>query len=137
MGPPHPTFGTFVPNKTVFKASVNDDDEHPVDKVTFGGEERPLGEKLRDGFEVRCDTYKLTGAIELHRLVSEDYNQLLKRKEEITSTIIDSTCEVEALVEPYPLHFKEVSQPPLPLFRRSRHCGWHARKETQKQHSCF
>ena len=132
MGPPHPTFGTFVPNKTVFKASVNDDDEHPVDKVTFGGGERPLGEKLRDGFEVRCDTYKLTGAIELHRLVSEDYNQLLKRKEEITSTIIDSTCAVDDAG--YVL--KEVSQPPLTLLRRSHHCTSHVSSDPLKRRSC-
>ena len=131
--------------------SINDDDdyddyddhnEQPADKVQGGGGERPLGEKLPNGFEVTVEnvTYKLTGAIELHHLVLKEgagYDKLKKRKDEITSTIIDSTCEVEALVEPYPLHFKEVSQPPLPLFRRSRHCGWHARKETQKQHSCF
>ena len=115
MGPPHPTFGTFVPNKTVFKASVNDDDEHPVDKVTFGGGERPLGEKLRDGFEVRCDTYKLTGAIELHRLVSEDYNQLLKRKDEITKTIIESTCSIRYSHRWSTHQYKEVSQPSLHL----------------------
>ena len=132
MGPPHPTFGTFVPNKTVFKASVNDDDEHPVDKVTFGGGERPLGEKLRDGFEVRCDTYKLTGAIELHRLVSEDYNQLLKRKDEITSTIIDSTCAVDD----FGYVIKEVSQPPLTLLRRPRHCFSHVTSDPLKRRSC-
>ena len=118
----------------------DDDDEQPADKVTGG--ERPLGEKLPDGFEAKLRwggpyfTWNLTGALELHRLVVEDYDQLEKRKEEITSTIIDSTC---AMDDGY-FHktFKEVSQPPLPLLPRSRHCsslvgGQHT---TIKQHSC-
>ena len=97
--------------------SINDDDEQPADKVTGG--ERPLGEKLLDGFEVKDDkgeTYNLTGAIELHRLILEDYDQLKKRKDEITKTIIESTCAIDVD------YYKEVSQPPLPLLLRSRHC---------------
>ena len=124
----------------------DDDDEQPADKVLGGGGERPLGEKLPNGFEVNFKKVnfdgfghlKLTGAIELHRLVLlKDYDQLKKRKEEITSTIINTTCAVDHYSRGIHGGLKEVSQPPLPLFRRSRHCGWHARKETQKQHSCF
>ena len=89
----------------------NDDvDEQSADKNTGGGGKRPLGDKLPDGFEIvdnDGDTWNLYGAIELHRLVLEGYDQLKKRKSEITSTIIDSTC--------YDDYFKEVSQPPLPL----------------------
>ena len=100
--------------------NYDDDDEQPADKVTGG--ERPLGEKLLDGFEFKDDegeTYNLTGAIELHRLVLEDYDQLKTRKDEITKTIIDLTCAID---DDY-YHFKEVSQMPLPLLRRSRHCS--------------
>ena len=104
--------------------SINDDDdyddedEQPADKVTGGGGERPLGEKLPDGFVVKTKDdegetiEKLTGAIELHRLVLQDYDQLKKRKNEITRKIIDSTCEVDDGL------YKEVSQPPLPLLPR-------------------
>ena len=66
------------------------------------------------------DTWNLTGAIELHRLVLQDNDQLKKRKDEITKTIIDSTC---AFDDEYEGHYKEVSLPPLPLLRRSRHCS--------------
>ena len=99
--------------------SINDDDEQPADKVTGG--ERPLGEKLLDGFEFKDDegeTYNLTGAIELHRLVLQDYDQLKKRKNEITRKIIDSTCAIDVDDEFY----KEVSQSSLPILPRSRHC---------------
>ena len=91
-----------------------------ADQVTGGGGERPLGEKLPDGFEVKDsdgETWNLTGAIELHRLVLQDYDQLKQRKDEITRKIIDSTCEVDDGF------YKEVSQPPLPLLPRSRHCS--------------
>ena len=107
--------------------SINDDDdyddedEQPADKVTGGGGERPLGEKLPDGFEVKDidgKTWTLTGAIELHRLALQDYDQLKKRKDEITRKIVDSTCAVDADDEFY----KEVSQSPLPILPRSRHC---------------
>ena len=101
--------------------SINGDDEQPADKVTGGGGERPLGEKLPDGFVVKDnggDQWNLTGAIELHRLVLEDYDQLKKRKDEITRKIVDSTCAVDADDEFY----KEVSQSPLPILPRSRHC---------------
>ena len=99
----------------------DDDDEQPADKVTGG--ERPLGEKLPDGFEVKRrngSPWNLTGAIELHRLVLEDYDQLKKQKDEITKTIIDSTCAID---DEHDGHYKEVIQMPLPLLPRSRHCS--------------
>ena len=42
-----------------------------------GGGDRPLGEKLPDGFEVRDPeggSWSLTNGLELHRLVVEDYD---------------------------------------------------------------
>ena len=124
---------------------INDDDEQPADQVTGGGgesEERPLGEKLPDGFEVQhLDgvTLRLTGAIELHRL-AVDYNQLKKRKNEITSTIIDSKCSVDessTSSTDYYNHYKEVSQPPiLLLLRRSRHYSSLVISEMIKQRFC-
>ena len=114
----------------------DDEDEQPADKVTGGGGERPLGEKLPDGFEVKDnegETFNLTGAIELHRLVLQDYDQLKKRKDEITRKIIDSTCAVD---DEYDGHYKEVSQPPLPFLPRSRHCSSLVGSELIKQHSC-
>ena len=122
--------------------NYDDDDEQPADKVTVG--ERPLGEKLADGFEVKLYyddydiTWKLPGAIELHRLVLEDYDQLEKQKNEITSTIIDSTCAVDGATS-ISNNFKEVSQPPLSLFPRPRHCTLHfgeIRKLIIKQRCC-
>ena len=95
------------------------DDEQPADRFTGGGGERPLVEKLPNGFKIddhNGATLNLTGAIELHRLVLKGYD-LEKRKDELTSTIIESTCAVDR----YPSHFKEVSQPPLPLLCRSYH----------------
>ena len=112
--------------------SINDDDdyddyddhnEQPADKVQGGGGKRPLGEKLPNGFEVTVanTTLNLTGAIELHRLVLKDYDQLLKRKDEITKTIIESTCSVRHS-GPWVTHqSKEVSQPSLPLLPRRPH----------------
>ena len=97
--------------------------------------ERPLGEKLPDFIEVKDEiwTWNLTGAIELHRVVIKDgYDQLEKQKDEITSKIIDSTCAVEDLND----YYKEVSQLPLPLLPRSRHCSSHVMWETLKQRSC-
>ena len=106
----------------------DDDDEQPADKVLGGGGKWPLGEKLPNGFLVPVENtthpvggklhtiLNLTGAIELHRLVLKGYD-LEKRKDELTSTIIESTCAVDR----YPSHFKEVSQPPLPLLCRSYH----------------
>ena len=109
------------------------DDEQPADKVTGG--ERPLGEKLPDGFEVKQrngSPFNLTGALELHRLVLEGLD-LEKRKDEITGSIIDSTC---AMNNSYST-FKEVSQPSLPPPPpRSRHCSSHVGSTTLKQHSC-
>ena len=99
------------------------------DRVRDGDEERPLAEKLPDGFEVKdkdglwaygrgYEPLELTGAIELHRLVLKDYDQLLKRKDEITKTIIESTCSVRHSF-PWSTHqYKEVSQPSLPLLPR-------------------
>ena len=98
----------------------DDDNEQPADKVKGGGGKRPLGEKLPNGFEVTVGnvTLNLTGAIELHRLVLKDYDQLLKRKDEITKTIIESTCSVRFSF-PWATHqYKEVSQAPLPLLPR-------------------
>ena len=95
----------------------DDDDEQPADEVLGGGGERPLGEKLPNGFEVTVEniTLNLSGAIELHRLVLKDYDQLLKRKDEITKTIIESTCSVRHS-GPWVTHqSKEVSQPSLHL----------------------
>ena len=112
--------------------SINDDadNEQPADKVQGGGGKRPLGEKLPNGFLVPVENtthpvggklhtiLNLTGAIELHRVVIKDgYDQLEKQKDEITSKIIDSTCTSDYH------NFKEVSQPPLPLLPRSRHCS--------------
>ena len=113
----------------------DDDDEQPADKVQGGGGKRPLGEKLPNGFEVTVanTTLNLTGAIELHRLVLKDYDQLLKRKDEITKTIIDSTCAIDAGDGHY---CKEVSQPSLPLLPRPRHCTSHVGSTTLKQRSC-
>ena len=74
----------------------DDSVEQPADKVLGGGGERPLGEKLPDGIEVKDHEgfiWNLTGAIELHRLVlKNDYDQLKKQKDEITNRIIDSKC---------------------------------------------
>ena len=94
----------------------DDDDEQPADKVQGGGGKRPLGEKLPNGFEVTVanTTLNLTGAIELHRLVLKDYDQLLKQKDEITKTIIESTCSVRFSFPWATYQYKEVSQPPLP-----------------------
>ena len=95
----------------------DDDDEQPADKVKGGGGKRPLGEKLPNGFEVTVGntTLNLTGAIELHRLVLKDYDQLLKRKDEITNTIIESTCSIRYSHRWSTHQYKEVSQPSLPL----------------------
>ena len=62
----------------------------------------------------RGPTWNLTGAIELHRLVVEDYDQLERRSDELNAAIslyqfINSTCTVDNW------GYKEVSQPPLSL----------------------
>ena len=83
-------------------------------KKLAGGGELPLGEKLPDNFEVKDKdgfTWKLTGAIELHRLVVEDLAQLEKRKGEITVEIINSTCSV---TRDDGSIYKEVRQTPHP-----------------------
>ena len=116
----------------------DDDDEQPADEVQGGGGKRPLGEKLPNGFEVTVGntTLNLTGAIELHRLVLKDYDQLLKRKDEITKTIIESTCSVRLSGHMSTHQYKEVSQPSLPLLPRPRHCTSHVGSTTLKQRSC-
>ena len=82
-----------------------------------GGGELPLDKKLPGNFEVKSprgvwgDTWKLTGAIELHRLAWEDPAQLERRKEEITSAIIDATCSMTFHEKDI---YKEVRQTPLP-----------------------
>ena len=92
--------------------------EQPADKVLGG--ERPLGEKLPDGIEVEDHegfTWNLTGAIELHRLVlKNDYDQLKKRKDEITNRIIDSKCsaDVGPRLKKMKKRLEEVSQQPSP-----------------------
>ena len=91
----------------IFSKSTYDDDDDDYE-VTCGGGERPLGEKLPDGFEVkspRGPTWNLTGAIELHRLVVEDYDQLERRASELKAELINSTCTYESS--------KEVSHSPL------------------------
>ena len=64
-------------------------------------------------FEVKTPhgkTFKLSGAIELHRLAVDDPAQLERRKEEITAAIINTTCSM-ALDD---VLYKEVRQAPLP-----------------------
>ena len=99
----------------------DDSVEQPADKVLGGGGERPLGEKLPDGIEVKDHEgfiWNLTGAIELHRLVlKNDYDQLKKRKDEITNRIIDSKCSADVghrLKKIRKKKLEEVSQPPSP-----------------------
>ena len=88
--------------------------------ITFevaGGGERPLDKKLPDGFKVKTPilkpsgfrTWPLTGAIELHRLVLEDYAQLERRAGELKAELINTTCTA------FDGLYKEVSQPPLPF----------------------
>ena len=100
--------GLFIPIRmgcqSIYKQNSNFEvkTEQPIDKVI--GEERPLGEKLPDGFEVKLSgfTHKLAGAIQLHRAVlqsNQNYN-LEKRKDEITSTIIDSVCSLASEADP-------------------------------------
>ena len=64
----------------------------------------PLGERLPDTYKIKKDvededeyeddTTVLIGAIELHRLVLEDYSQLKRRAKEITEAIINATCSI-------------------------------------------
>ena len=55
-------------------------------------------------------TFNLSGgAIELHRLALQDYNQLERRAAEINEENINATCSVNDGVE-----WKEVKQTPLP-----------------------
>ena len=96
------------------KPQCNDDsdDDQPDDEVAAGGGgERPLGEKLTDGFEIKLPsgrTWKLAGGTELHRLAVEDYNQLERRAAEINEENINATCTVNDG------RFKEVRQASLP-----------------------
>ena len=65
-------------------------------------------------FEVKTPwghTWKLSGAIELHRLALEDRAQLERREEEITAEIIDATCSMT--IDDGYIH-NEVKQAPLP-----------------------
>ena len=84
-----------------------------------GGGDRPLGEKLPDGFEFKDPkdfSYPLTNGLELHRLVLQDCDQLERRSKELDKKIIDSKCSYG--------YYNEVSEPPsLPLLPRWRHCG--------------
>ena len=70
------------------------------------------GEKLPDGLKVKTPsgyTWELSGAIELHCLVLEDYDQLESRAGELKAEFINSTCTVDGEL------VKEVSQPILPF----------------------
>ena len=90
----------------------NDVDGQPADEA--GGEERLLGEKLPDRFRVgigSCAWY-VTGGIEIHRLVTEDYDQLERRSIEINKENINSTCSIDEI------GYKEVGQTPLSLLPR-------------------
>ena len=93
--------------------------EHWENGLVAGGDERPLDEKLPDNFEfevketILVSSCELTGAIELHRLVLDDPDQLKRRKEEITEAMINATCSI-ALDDGYII--EEVRQAPLPKF---------------------
>ena len=66
---------------------------------------------MPDNFDQLSDTFTLTGAIELHQLVLKDPAQLERRKEEITTAIINATCLMTFDVG---YIFEEVKQAPLP-----------------------
>ena len=81
------------------------EEETPVEEETQDdevaeGDERPLDQKLPDNIEVKLPsggsrgTVKLTRAIELHRLVLEDLDQLERRSAEITASITNATCSL-------------------------------------------
>ena len=77
--------------------------------------ERPLGEKVPDGFDVRDrdgQPWKQIGGMELHRLVLEDFDQLERRADEIKEENVNSTCSINDG------RVKEVRQAPLPLLPR-------------------
>ena len=78
-----------------------------------GGGELPLDKKLAGNFEFKTPwgiTFKLSGVIELHRLAVDDPAQLERRMEEITTTIINSTCSMKF----NDILYKEVRQALLP-----------------------
>ena len=126
--------------------------------VIGGRGERPLGEKLLNGTTVKSNErprrrqnlcqrnkgcwrlyrpWQLYRAIELHRLAVEDYEQLEKQKDEITSGIINSACSGQPLTaRKRKITFEGVSQQPLPLIPRSHHCSLHASIKTPKQRFC-
>ena len=89
----------------------NDNEDQSDDEVAGGGGgERPLNEKLNEGFEFEFkapwgNTYKITGGFEIHRLALQDYEQLDKRSRELNEENINLTCDVS---------LKEVREPPLP-----------------------
>ena len=73
--------------------------------------ERPLGEKVPDGFDVRDrdgQPWKQIGGMELHRLVLEDFDQLERRADEINRENVNSRCSFRDG------YYEEVSQTPLP-----------------------
>ena len=77
-----------------------------------GGGERRLDEKLPDGFKVKSPSgipWNQTGAIGLHRLALEDYDQLESRSGELKVEFINSTCSAGDD------WYKEVSQRILPF----------------------
>ena len=79
-------------------------------------------------------TYELEGAIELHRLVVEDLNQLERRADEMDEAVFDATCSVDVD------EFKGVSvvlpHPPS-LFLRSRPCFLPACSKPGTRRSCY
>ena len=87
-----------------------DDDQTDDEIAGGGGGERPLGEKLPDVFEFKTPwgTRKLTGGVELHRLVVEEFDQLERRAGEINEENINATCSANDGV------WKEVRQASLP-----------------------
>ena len=103
----------------------------PDDEVAAGGvRERPLGEKLPDGFKVKTpegDTWNITGGVELHRLALEEFDQLERRAGEINEENINLTCSVNGGT------YKEVRQAPsqtppqvTPLFLACGFQAWNA-----------
>ena len=93
--------------------AYDDDDDQPDDEAAGGGGgERSLGEKLPDRFEVkspRGKIWEITGGIEIHRLVVEDYEQLERRADDINEENINSCyCFLDNGL------YQEVRQVPLP-----------------------
>ena len=85
------------------KVEVKGDDSDSADDKTL----KPEVKKDDDS-----KTLKLEGAIELHRLVLEDFDELKRRADDIDEAIVNATCSVDGGEFAY----KEVSQVPLSFF---------------------